>query len=142
VWGGGSEFEFRRQFLHDGQIFICYYYCSHFMQIYVSNYLNIYFIFQYSAFKRTIEVFLTTIDGLDELKAQLNRYFVRLGENQRTSHVFVQVPCVNLAMDKDEGNWKTVYFPKVIHDDGNVDYMFRLMVENNILHICVRSIEL
>jgi len=38
-------------------------------------------------------------------------------------------------------NWKTIYFPQVIHDDGDVDYMFRLIVENNILHLCVRSIE-
>jgi len=49
---------------------------------------------------------------------------------------------VNLATDKDENSWKTVYFPKVIHEDGDVDYMFRLIVENNILHLCVRSIEL
>jgi len=26
-------------------------------------------------------------------------------------------------------NWKTIYFPQVIHDDGDVDYMFRLIVE-------------
>ncbi len=64
-----------------------------------------------------------------------------LRKNQRTFHVFVQVPCVNLATDKDENSWKTVYFPKVIHDDGDVDYMFMLMAENNILHLCVRSNE-
>jgi len=74
---------------------------------------------------------------LDELKAQLNRYFVHISENQRASHVFVRVPCINLGEDKDEDSWKTVYFPQVIRDDGDVDYMFRLMVENNILHICV-----
>jgi len=45
---------------------------------------------RYFAFKRTIEVFLAATDKLDELKAQLNRYFVHLGENQRTSHVFVR----------------------------------------------------
>jgi len=67
--------------------------------------------------------FLTPNNRLDELKAQLNRYFVHLGENQRTSHVFVQVSCVNMTTDKDEDGWKTVYFPKVIHDDGDVDYM-------------------
>jgi hypothetical protein len=52
--------------------------------------------------KKTIKVFLTPTDKLDELKAQLNRYFVHLGENQRTSHVFVQVPSVNLTADKDK----------------------------------------
>jgi len=48
---------------------------------------------------------------------------------------------VNLTADKDQDNLKTVYFPKVIHDDGDVDYMFMLMAENNILHLCVRSNE-
>jgi len=80
-------------------------------------------------------------DKLDELKAQLNIYFVHLGENQIIPHVFGQVPCVNLAADKDEDNWKTMYFPQVIHDEGDIDYMFRLMVENTILHLCVRSIK-
>ncbi|KEH25447.1 hypothetical protein MTR_6g023775 [Medicago truncatula] len=36
-----------------------------------------------------------------------------------------EVSCVNMMTDKDEDGWKTVYFPKVIHDDGDVDYMFR-----------------
>jgi len=30
---------------------------------------------------------------------------------------------------------------KVIHDDGDVHYMFMLMIENNMLHLCVHSIE-
>ena len=30
---------------------------------------------------------------------------------------------------------------KVIHDDGDVDYMFRLMIENNMLHLCICSSE-
>jgi len=78
---------------------------------------------------------------LDELKTQLNKYFVHLGENQRTSHVFVKVLYVDLGVDKDEDSWKTIYFSKVIHDDSVVDYMFRMMVENNMLHLCVRFIE-
>jgi len=49
--------------------------------------------------------------------------------------------CMNLREDKDEDSWKTVYFQQGIRDDGNVDYMFRLMVEYNILHLCVWSIE-
>ncbi|AES97143.1 hypothetical protein MtrunA17_Chr5g0419781 [Medicago truncatula] len=96
---------------------------------------------RYSAFMKTIKVFLTPTNKLDELKTQLDRYFSHLGENQRASHVFVQVSCVSLGEDKDEDNWKTIYFPKIIPDDGNIDYMFRLMVENNMLHLCVRSIE-
>jgi len=48
---------------------------------------------------------------------------------------------VNLGEDKDEDSCKTVYFSQVICDDGNVNYMFRLMVENNILYLCVLSIE-
>jgi len=58
---------------------------------------------------------------LDEWKAQLNKYFVHIGENQRVSIVFVQVSCVNLGEDKDEDNLKTVYFSQVICDDGEVD---------------------
>jgi len=78
---------------------------------------------------------------LNELKAQLKRYVVHLGENQRTSHVFVHVSCINLAAGKNKDSWKTVYFPQVIYDDGGVDYMFRLTVENNILHRCVCSMK-
>jgi len=32
-------------------------------------------------------------------------------------HVFVQVSGVNLAADKDEDSWKTMYFLELIHDD-------------------------
>jgi len=92
--------------------------------------------------KKKIKVFLTPTDKLDELKAQLNKYFVHIGENQRTSNVFVQLPRVNPEEDKNEDNWKTVYFPQVIRDDSDIDFMFRLMVENNILHLCVWSIEM
>jgi len=95
----------------------------------------------YSVTNKTIKVFLTHTCKLDELKAQLNWYFVHICENQITSHVFVQVSCVNLGEDKDEDSCKTVYFSQVICDDGNVNYMFRLMVENNILYLCVLSIE-
>lgn len=30
--------------------------------------------------------------------------------------------------DKDEDSWKTVYISQVICDNGDVDYMFRLMI--------------
>jgi hypothetical protein len=51
------------------------------------------------------------------------------------------VLCVNFGEDKEEDFWKTVYFPQLIEDDGDVDYMFRLMVENNILRLYVWFIE-
>jgi len=68
---------------------------------------------RYCATKK-FKVFLTATDKLDEFKAQLNRYFVHIGENQITSHAFVQVSCVNLAKDTYEDTWKSVYFPQVI----------------------------
>jgi len=143
---------------------LCYdNYCSHFL---VSNYSTIYFIFhlvlfsyllfhyilwseicpveahvRYAAVKKKIKVFLTPTDKLDELKAQLNRYFIHIGENQRTSHVVAHVSCVDLGEDKEEDFWKPVYFPQLIKDDIDVDYMFRLMVQNNILHLYIWSIE-
>ena len=91
--------------------------------------------------KKKIKVFLTPTDKLDELKAQLNIYFIYIGENQRTYHVVVHVLCVDLGEDKEEDVWKTMYFPQLIEDDSDVDYMFRLMVQNNILLLYVRSIE-
>jgi len=45
---------------------------------------------------------------------------VHIVEYQRTCHVFVQVPCVNIGEDKEEDFWKTVYFPQVIRDDRDV----------------------
>jgi len=54
----------------------------------------------YSAFKKTIKIFLTLTDTLDDLNTQLNKYFVFCGEDHSTSHVFV--PCVDLAADKYE----------------------------------------
>jgi hypothetical protein len=78
-------------------------------------------------------------NNLDELKAQLNKYFVHIDENIIASHVFVQVPCKDMREDKDEDLWKTVYYPQVIHNDGGVTSMFSSMVENNKFYLCVRS---
>jgi len=66
---------------------------------------------QYFAFKRIVKVFLTSTNKLDELKTQLKKYFVHLGENHTASHVFVQVPCVDLMVNKDENFYKIVYYP-------------------------------
>jgi len=95
----------------------------------------------YEAVKKKIKFFLTHTDKLDELKAQLDRYFIHIGENRRTSHVVVNVPNVDLGEDKEDDFWKTVYFPQLLEDDSDVDYMFRLIVENNILHLYVSSVE-
>ena len=37
---------------------------------------------RYAAFKKTIKVMIRPTDSLDDLKAQLNAYFVHIGENQ------------------------------------------------------------
>jgi hypothetical protein len=71
---------------------------------------------------------------MDELKTQLNKYFVYLDENHTTSHVFVEVPCVDFGTDKDEDMRKTVYSSRVIRDDNDVELIFRSMVENNVLY--------
>jgi len=72
------------------------------------------------------------------LKAQVNAYFVHLGENQFTRQLFAQMPCIDLGEDKDEHVWKTVsYMHWLILDNSDVEFVFRNMVENNILYICM-----
>ena len=71
-------------------------------------------------------------DKLDKLKAKLDDFFIHIGSNHRTRDVIVNVSGVDLGEDKEEGFWKTVYYPQLLKDDSDVDYMFRLMVENNI----------
>jgi len=96
---------------------------------------------RYSAFKKTIKVMITPIDSLDDLKAQLNTYFEHLGENQYTRHLFGQMSCIDLGEYRDEYAWKTAsYMSWLIEDDSDVRFMFRNMVENNILYMYVRSI--
>jgi len=51
------------------------------------------------------------------------------------------VPGLDLREDKEEDFWKTVYYPQLLKDDSDVDYMFRLMVENKNLYLFVRSVE-
>jgi len=51
------------------------------------------------------------------------------------------MPCIDLGEDKHDDMWKTaVYVPWLIRDDSDVGFMFRNMVEDNILYLCVRSI--
>ena len=91
--------------------------------------------------KARVKFFITPTDKLDVLKAQLEGYFIHIGVNQRTSHVVINVSCVDLGEDKEEDFWKTVYFPQLLEDDSDVAYMFSVMVENNTLHFFVRSVE-
>ena len=94
-----------------------------------------------SAFKKTVKVMITSTDHLDDLKAQLNTYFEHLGEKQYTRHLFGQMPCIDQGEDRDQYAWKTAsYMPWLIEDYSDVGFMFRNMVENNILYMYVRSI--
>ena len=92
----------------------------------------------YEAVKKRVRFFVTPIDMLDELKAQLDGYFIHIGADQRTSDVVVNVSGIDLGEDKEEDFWKTVYYPQILEDDSDVNYMFRLMVENNTLYLFVR----
>jgi len=95
---------------------------------------------RYSAFKKTIKVMITPNNYIDDLKAQVNTYFEHLGENQYTRHLFAQMPCIDLGEDKDEHAWKTAsYVSWLIRDDRDIGFMFRNMVEDNILYMYVRS---
>jgi hypothetical protein len=80
-------------------------------------------------------------DKLDELKAKLDDFFIHIGSNQRTCDVIVNVSGLDLGEDKEEDFWKTVYYPQILKDDSDVDYMFKLMVDNNTLYLFVRSVE-
>jgi len=75
--------------------------------------------------RRRLRFFLTLTDSLDDLKIQLNKYLVFRGEDHSTSHVFVQQLHYDLGAEKDEDMWNTVYYPKLIEDDSDVDFMFR-----------------
>ena len=95
---------------------------------------------RYCAFKKTVKVMITPTDSIDDLKTQLNTYFEHLGENQYTRHLSALMPCIDLGEDRDEFAWKTTsYMPWLIKDDSDVGFMFRNMVENNVLYIYICS---
>jgi len=79
-----------------------------------------------------------------DLKAQVNTYFEHIGETQYTRHLFVQMPCIDhlrINKHKDEDMFKmATYVPWLIQDDSDAGFMFRNMVEDNILYMYVRSI--
>jgi len=80
-------------------------------------------------------------DKLDELKAKHDDFFIHIGSNHRTRDVIVNVPDLELGEDKEEDFWKTMYYPQLLKDDSDVDFMFRVMVENNTLYLFVRFVE-
>jgi len=96
---------------------------------------------RYLDVKKRAKLFVNPTDKLDELKAKLDDFFIHIVSTQRTRDVIVNVPTIDLAEDKEEDFWKTVYFPQLLGDDNDVAHMFSLMVENNALHLYVRSVE-
>jgi len=64
---------------------------------------------------------------LDELKTKLDDFFIHISSSHRTCDVIVNVSGLDLGEDKEEDFWKTVYYPQLLKDDSDVDYMFRLM---------------
>jgi len=75
-------------------------------------------------------------EATGKVNTQLNKYFFYLGENHITCHVFLQMPCLDTTTNKDVDMRKTVYYPRVVRDDNDIECMFRSMVENNMLHLC------
>jgi len=95
----------------------------------------------YAAVKKRVRFFVNPTDKLDELKAKLDGYFIHIGSNKRTCDLIVNVPSVDLGEDKEEEFRKTVYFPQLLEDDSDVAFIFSVMVQNNTLHLYIRSIE-
>jgi len=91
--------------------------------------------------KKRARFFVNPIDKLDELKAKLVDFFIYISLNHRICDVIVNVAGLDLGEDKEEDLWKTVYYPQLLKDDSDIDYMVRLLVEDNTLHLYVRSIE-
>jgi len=81
------------------------------------------------------------VTQLDELKTKLDDFFIHIGSNHRTHDAIVNVSGLDLGEDKEEDFWKTLYYPQLLKEDSDVDFMFRVMVENNILYLFVRFVE-
>ena len=80
-------------------------------------------------------------DKLDELKAKLDDFFIHIGSNHGTRDVIVNVSGLYLGEDKEGDLLKIVYYPQLLKDDSDIDFMFRVMVDNNTLYLFVRSVE-
>ena len=61
--------------------------------------------------KKRVKFFITPIDKLDELNAQLDGYFFHIGANQRTSDVVVNVSGIDLGKIRK----RTFEKPCIIH---------------------------
>jgi len=96
---------------------------------------------RYVDVKKRVWFTVNPTDKLDELKAKLDVSFIQIGSNHRTRDVIVNVSGLDLGEDKEENFLKTVYYPQLLKDDSDVNYMFRLMVENNTFYLFVRSVE-
>jgi len=55
---------------------------------------------RYESVRKRVKFFITPTNKLDELKAHLDGYFIHIGVNQRTSHVVVNVSCMDLGRIK------------------------------------------
>jgi hypothetical protein len=75
----------------------------------------------YEALNKTDKIFLTSTNKLDELKTQLNQYFVHVDENQTTCHVVVYV-CI--VMKDDCYKETNVYHHEMLKDDDDVMSIF------------------
>jgi len=73
--------------------------------------------------KKRARFFVNPTDKLDELKAKLDDFFIHIGSNRKTCDVIVNVSGVDLGEDKEEDFWKTVYYPQLLKDNSDVDYM-------------------
>jgi len=96
---------------------------------------------RYVDVKRRAWFTVNPTEKLDKLKAKLDVFFIQIGSNHRTRDVIVYVSGLDLGEDKENDFWKTVYYPQLLKDDSDVDYMFMLMVENNTLYLFVRPVE-
>jgi len=89
---------------------------------------------RYVDVKKRARFFVNPTDKLDA-------FFIHISSSHRTWDVIVNVAGLDLGEDKEEHFWKAVYYPQLLKDDSDVDYMFRLMVEDNTLYLFVRSVE-
>jgi len=91
--------------------------------------------------KKRVWFTVNPTDKLDEMKTKLDDFFIHICSNHRTRDVIVNVSGLDLGEDKEEDFWKTVYYPQLLKDDSDVDFMFRVMVKNSTLYLFVRSVE-
>jgi len=92
---------------------------------------------RYEDVKKRARFFVNLTNKLDELKAKLDDFFIHISSSHRSYDMIVNVLGLDLGEDMEEDFWKTVYYPLLLKDDSDVDYMVRLMVEDNTLYLSV-----